>query len=413
MIYLDNNATTRVCDTAKRAIIKYLQQCSNPSTITEHGACAAELIRDTKIFILKHLSVYEEGKPIGEQPYSIIITSGASESNSTILSMIVNAYWNNNKKMPHIITSDVEHSSIMKALKNLQTDNRVEVSYIKTNTFGYVEPSDLEKTIKNNTALITIMGANNVLGTINDIKTLADISHRYKIPFHSDVVQLFGKIILNLNDINLDAFSLSFHKFYGPMGLGLLVIRRSLINNFNLHSVIAGSQQEHLRGGTENVPYISAIIPTMYFTFKNRFDKNKKLMSLRHIMVQNIVNRFRTFLSPNFNENVGVEFSNHQIYILTPLDNSIYNTLLISIIRIDETKNNEFCNIKFVKLMEKHNIIVGIGSACDKDNINDSILNKIGFSDIILRGAVRISLSEYNTLEDIKSFNNTINKVLN
>jgi cysteine desulfurase len=398
LIYLDNNGTTKMCKSSKDAMIKWLDSRSNPSSDSILATKSKELVSCARNYMLKHCST--NGKT-----YTVIFTSGASESNCLILLSVADAYKKHTGRKPHIITSATEHKSIIQCCNNLKKNNRADITFIEPNAYGFIDPQLILRSINSNTALVSIMAANNELGTINNIYQIGKITDDKKVPFHTDAVQLFGKYKIPLGRNKIDALSMSFHKLYGPMGLGMLIVSNNLIKGYDLKGQISGSQQFELRGGTENVPAIAAAVACTGDTFKNRELKNKKMYELKKRFIlelekhipQGMYESYFQKKKPNQNEFVilGPKCNNN---IRNP--NVLPNTLLISFVKnIGETK---FCNIDLKKHLNKKDIVVSVGSACSTISEKAShVLYSIKAPPVIKQGVIRISLSDHTTLKEI------------
>jgi len=429
--YLDNNATTKTCDEAKQVMADWIQSCSNASG-------SSFLSQASQLLINKAISYVNTLCKLKNE-YMVIFTSGASESNCSIIHMTVDAWHHNVGTVPHIVTTSIEHKSILECLDTLVEQNRIEVTLIDPNMYGVTDPEAIEKALRGNTALVTVMFANNEIGSINPVKKIAEIVHKRNIPFHTDAVQIFGKLKLDIPGMNIDALSMSFHKLYGPPGVGMLIIRKSFVEGYKLRAQIAGTQQNGLRGGTENVPAIAGAIAAMKWNFNNRNSKNKRLRTLRDLTIKLLeknlnrvdYNKFYDMDKDDDDTDDSDEIlvkkdidnirsqskgkdgkkttskSGKEFVVLGPpqnkVDSYLPSTLLISI--IDNEK--PFCNVKFKNELEKNKIIVSIGSACNTKSTKAShVLEAIRAPAIVKRGVLRISFSDYNTTDDIKKFIN-------
>jgi cysteine desulfurase len=403
-IYFDNNATTLICAPAKKTYIEWLS-CYNASS-------NSRLAKPIKTVISKATDILLDHCNISTATHTAIFTSGATESNCFIIRACVKAYKKkliekNSTMKPHIICSALEHHSSIECLKDLEETGDVDVSYIIPTIYGNVLPEDVEKAIKPNTCLITIMFANNEIPVINDIKSIGKIAHKNNIPMHSDCVQVFGKYKINVPENNIDALSLSAHKFYGPKGIGALIINNNLIEGYGLTAEINGSQQNGLRGGTENVAGIASLITALKQSFINRAPKNKKLYNLRNYLLSRLKEnyKFGDFLS--YVNNTDVESREIlEIVSLGPPDEEkdfiLINTVLISIIK---NKGRPFCNVLLKNFLDDKNCVVSIGSACLTNNESSShVLSSIGAPSIIKRGVIRISFGDNNTISEIDKF---------
>lgn len=406
VIYLDNNGTTKLCKEAKNAMVMWLESRANPSSDSIIAKKSKELMECARKYILKHCSV-------NASKYTIIFTSGASESNCFILRSVVDSYKQHTGKKPHIITSATEHESIIQCCNSLRDSGRANITYIEPNAYGCISPALVKKAITSQTALISVMAANNELGCINDIRAIGEIAHDKKIPFHTDAVQLFGKYKIPLIKNRVDALSMSFHKLYGPMGLGMLIISNALIDGYNLKGQISGTQQNKLRGGTENVPAVAGAVAAIKSTFANRSEKNKKMcLQKKHIIYelekalpQGTYKSYFSKKKPKRNE----------FLVLGPESNSSYknpnvlpNTLLLCFVKnvsFSKEGYKPFCNVDLKKCLNRRNIVISVGSACATSSKKAShVLYSIKAPEIVRQGVIRVSLSDNTTKKEIDTF---------
>lgn len=405
LIYFDNNGTTRACKDSIVETTKWMSSCSNPSTNNKLSLPSKKLIESAKKYILSHCNTNHNN-------YCISFTSCASESNIYIIQSIVLAYKFLNKVKPHIICSSIEHSSIIECVNNLEYINEVDITYVNPSVLGIINAIDIKNAIKKNTCLILVMGSNNEIGSINPVKEIAAISKKYNIAFHTDYVQLFGKYKIDLSDNLIGSLSASFHKFYGPLGIGLLIINNKIIQKYNL----CREHSDPLRGvkiGTPAVPLIAGGVSAMKYNFLHREKKNKALLSMRNAFLSEI-NKYIPIvyydeLPKTHKDPIIVIFGPHKEYkkLYAP------NTILLSIY----SKKLIFCNILLKKYLEKNNIIVSIGSACNTHKTHAShVIESLKPNSKIKKGVLRISFGDYNTNNQvtrfIKVFLNGINKQL-
>ena len=407
-IYFDNNGTTKQCKESIEETYKWLKICANPSASNKESLEAKKLIEDGKKYILKHCGT-------NSKKYTVIFTSGGSESNSFIIRSSVSAYYKMKKIIPHIIISSIEHNSIINCCEKLLENGCIELTKIKPNVFGLIQVEDIIKSIKKNTCLISIMFSNNEIGSINNIKQIGKIAHLNNIPFHTDAVQSFGKYKINLSSNNIDAISVSFHKLYSPKGIGMIIINNDFINGYKLESIINGSQQNGLRGGTENVACIAGAIAGMKCNFKDREIKNKKLLKFRNYIIEELTKKIDTIYYDDFLKNIN-KYKNTEFLIIlfgphkNDINKYVENTLLLSIVSF----NKKFCNTDLKNELEKNNIIVSIGSACSTSNVKAShVLSELNSPDVIKRGTIRISLGDNNNFQQIKTFIPILFKCIN
>jgi cysteine desulfurase len=405
MIYLDNNATTKVCDEAKNAMTSWIQSCSNPSGASKISQAGQILIDKFKQQICNVCN-------ITDKKYEIIITSGATESNCSLIRMTIDAWYRMYPdKKPHIITSTIEHKSIMECLQQLEDiDKKIDVTYVGPNIYGIIDPAVVESSIQPNTILITIMFANNELGSINPISKISQVAHKHNIPFHSDVVQLFGKIPINMPKFGIDALSMSFHKLYGPQGIGLLIICKKFVEGYKLKGIINGTQQNGLRGGTESVNNIAGAAAALSCNFTNRDRKNKHLMDLRQHLIDGLkkiapIIDYSDAISSMVNKKEPIKFT-----ILGHPKDVLPNTVLLGVLRYDK----EFCNVKLKNVLEKdYGIIVSIGSACNTTSKKAShIMDAIKATPLVKRGVIRISMADNTSQDEINKFISAMKKII-
>lgn len=358
-IYLDNNATTKCDDEVFNAMLPYLkEEYGNPSSIYSFGKEVKEKITEARKNIAKLLNANEN---------EIIFTSCASESN---ISAIMNAI-NNNPTKKHIITTKVEHASIMETMKYLETKG-YDITYLSVDKKGRIDLKELQDAIKKeDTLLIAVMMANNEIGNIYPIKEIGEIAEKNNILFHCDCVQAVGKVKIDVKDMKIDTLSLSGHKIHAPKGIGVLYVKEGI----NYTPLIFGHQEDNRRGGTENVPYIIGIGKAAQMLLEDKNKTNEKIENLRNKMEEKIKEKIE------------------DVYLYGDLENRLPNTTNIAFKGI---KGEE---ILFV--LENYGIYVGTGSACNSQNAEPShVLRAMGI-DLNTSSPIRISLGKYNTEEEI------------
>jgi cysteine sulfinate desulfinase/cysteine desulfurase-like protein len=444
IIYLDNNSHTIICPKAEEALIKW-SKYYNPSGDNKFS-------KESRDMIDRAVKFMHEQCGTSSDTHKIIFTSGASESNSTILRSVAYAVKKLPSKLlkPYIVASAVEHHNVIQCLEDLKSEGVCEISYIKPNIYGCINPSDVEaeilriKETGGIVALLTIMFANNETGAINNIPKIGEIADKHEIPLHTDAVQVFGKFRINMPNNHIAAMSASFHKLYGPGGIGLLVIEQSLIDGYELGAIISGTQQGGLRGGTENVPAIAAAMEATKWTFMNRATKNDKLLAMKTRIVErlgkhypfgNIIDYVLGNVDSDNADDSGqtVEVKNLELEEIKPRGDKIGgvtpanderkaiefvivgppiekknsclpNTLLLSVAK---NKGEPFCNVIFKHNLAKANVIASIASACLTSSPKSShVLTAMDLPSTIKRGVIRISLGDYNTTEECDRFVN-------
>lgn len=370
-LYFDNNATTE-CDTeVLEAMLPFLKEkYGNPSSIYSFGRESKESITEARRNIAELLNANES---------EIIFTSCASESNVTA---IMNAVKNNpNKK--HIITTKVEHASIMETMKYLETTLGYEITYLSVNTKGQIDLTELENSIKKDTLLITVMMANNEIGNIYPIKEIGKIAKENNILFHCDAVQAVGKIKIDVKEMNIDTLSLSGHKIHTPKGIGVLYVKERIPYT----PLVFGHQEKNRRGGTENVPYIIGIGRAAKMIIEDGYEINKKIEYLR--------NKLEKEIKDNIED----------VIIYGDLEN-----------RLPNTSSMAFKGVKAEELLlmlESFNIYVSTGSACNSEIAEPSHVLTACKADMENYSPIRISLSKNNTEEEVETFVKRVINIVN
>lgn len=402
VIYLDANGTTLMCDKAKKALEQWAE-CYNPASSSKISTPGKKLIEKSKDYILKHCNDKKKKKE-----YICVFTSGGTESNCFIIKSTVDSFKFETKMKPHIITSQIEHHSILKCCYDLEKRGVAEVDFIKPNICGNILAKHVEKKIKKNTCIISIMHANNETGTINNIKEIGAVAQAHNLPFHTDAVQTFGKFKIPLDKMNIDALSCSFHKFYGCKGLGLLLLRKSFVDGYGLCPQIYGSQQNGLRGGTENPTLVACGLTALIDTFKNRNKKNQELLKKKQYLMAYFKKHYNAIdYTTYYRKKYKLEGYKKKFFIVflgnvENMKQSMPNTLLFSII---PTGKKKFCNVKLKACLDKVNIVVSISSACLTSSKSAShVLTSINADSKIKSGTIRLSMSDDNTQEELEIF---------
>lgn len=368
-IYLDNNATTKCDEEVLEAMLPYLKDnYGNPSSIYSFSKEIKEKIAEARKNIAQLLNASED---------EIIFTSCASESNVTA---IMNAV-NNHPNQKHIITTKVEHASIMETMKHLETRG-YNITYLSVDEKGRINLEELKNAIQADTFLIAVMMANNEIGNIYPIKEIGEMAKENNILFHCDAVQAVGKVKIDVRNMNIDTLSLSGHKIHAPKGIGVLFAKKGI----KFTPLIFGHQENNRRGGTENVPYIIGLGKAVEMILNDANKTNEKMRHLRDLMEMKIKEKIE--------------------------DCSIYGDLEN---RLPNTTNIAFKGIKgeeILLLLENYGIYIGTGSACNSQNIEPSyVLTAMG-ADLSDSSSIRISLGKYNTEEDINQFVETLEKIV-
>lgn len=413
MIYLDNNGTTFMSEATIKAMFAWVNK-GNPSSsyksandckmlISKFNAWIAQLCGFTLPRVADSGDHASPPKPTASQ-YRIIFTSGASESNNTMIRSTVDAYTAATRTTPHIIISAIEHKSILLCCEDLASQGRISYTMIEPDELGFIQPDAVERAILPNTALICVMAANNETGAIIDYKRIGALAHKNQIPFYTDSVQIFGKFPIQPTKENVDAFSVSFHKLYGPAGIGLLVIKEQLVVGYQLKPIICGMQNYKMRGGTENIMLYAGAFASAKENFMRRDAKNKKLLALKRIIMTEISKHIpaRTYQEYLETKNDKIKNSAEVIFISTATKNYLPNTILFTLVK----RTPPFiCNVDFKKDLESRGIIVSIGSACNTTSTNAShVVHSMKIDSLLRKGMLRLSLGDHNTEEEARLF---------
>ena len=271
-IYADNAATTKMSEAAIKTMTEYMQTWyGNPSSLYRIGQKAKEKLEEAR---------FEIANIINAEPREIIFTSGGSESDNQAL---LTAALNGKKKgKNHIISSAFEHHAILHTLKKLEK-NGFEVTLLPVHENGIVKTDELEAAIREDTCLVTIMTANNEIGTIQPISEIGEICHKHNVVFHTDAVQAVGHLPIDVKAQNIDMLSASAHKFHGPKGVGFLYVRKGIV----LQNLIEGGAQERgKRAGTENLPGIAAMAVALKESAAGMEKNNAHMAEIRDYLIQ-------------------------------------------------------------------------------------------------------------------------------
>lgn len=344
--------------------------------------------------------------------YKVIFTSCASEANCTVIAAAVDSFTDTlgGTALPHVVASAVEHKSIIEQLHSLESRGRIEVTFVGVAPSGHVLPKDVLAAIRPNTCLVVVMHANNETGAVNDIAEIGRIAHSKNVPMHTDTVQSFGKYPIKPVSMNVDSFCISFHKFQGPPGVGALVIKQQFLDGWRLPPLIFGSQNEGLRGGTENLPGIGASYEALKLAMEDRLAKNAVAGKIRVFIMDEIAKAVPTvsyseYLNKSVSGGVATKNSLEVVWLSGgPKDAPKYlpGTILLSVVK---RTGEPACNIAMKNHLETRGIIISVGSACNTASPKAShVLYALGADALIRKGALRVSIGDVNTIEDGRKF---------
>lgn len=360
-IYLDHSATTRTDDDVARLMLEYMtDHYGNPSSVHSFGRMARKGLEEAREKV---------ARSIGAEPAEIIFTSGGTEADNMAIRGVALA---NKRRGNHIITSAIEHHAVMDTCKALEKEG-FQVTYLPVDEYGMIRIDDLKNAITDQTILITIMHANNEVGTIQPVKEIGALAKEKGIYFHSDTVQTVGKIPVNVVDLNMDLISISSHKFYGPKGVGCLYVRKGVRM---LPITFGGAQERKKRPGTENLPGIVGFALAL----------EKAVASIEEQTAYQT--RLRDKLIKGLTEKIGhVKLNGHPVH------------------RLPNNVNLSFHFIEGESLLlslDMKGIAASSGSACTSGSLDPShVLLAMGLTHEIAHGSLRMTLGKDNTEEQI------------
>lgn len=360
-IYLDYNATTPIDEEVVKAMLPYLQTYyGNPSSSYSIG-------RQTKKAVT--IARKQVASLINASPDEIIFTSGGTESNNHAIRGIAFA---NQIKGKHIITSEIEHPAVIEVSKYLETKGW-EVTYVPVDKYGTVNPKDIEDAIRVETSLITVMHANNEVGTIQPIEEIASLAQQHQIIFHTDAAQSVGKINTDVKKMGVDLLTIAGHKLYAPKGIGALYIKEGT----NIENLFYGAGQENgFRPGTENVPYIVALGEACKIAQRDFKQNTQNMLATKNRLIDGL----KTNLS-------------HNLHINGTKNNCLPNTLSIA---FTGTEAHSLASAI------SNQLLISTGSACHANSIEiSSVLKAMQVELMTAASTVRISTGKHTTNDEI------------
>ncbi|WP_169710446.1 cysteine desulfurase NifS [Natranaerobius trueperi] len=371
-IYLDHGATTPIRSEVFEEMTPYLQgNFGNPSSIHSFGRDARKAVEDAR---------EQVGQAIGAYSDEILFTSGGTEADNLAIQGVAEKLKDKGK---HIITSQIEHHAVLDTCEAMEKKG-YEVTYLPVDNNGLLDPNNLKEAIRKDTILITIMHANNEVGTIQPIAELAKIAKEHDIVFHSDAVQTVGSIPVNVDELAVDLLSLSAHKMYGPKGIGALYIRKGTKLDKIFHG---GAQERKIRPGTENVAGIVGLGKAISLAVSELELKSKKITALRDRLIKELTSIEDTQLNGHpekrlpGNVNVSFEYIEGESLLLN---------------------------------LDMKGIAASSGSACTSGSLDPShVLMAMGLSHQTAHGSLRLTLGKDNTEEEIEYVLEAIPEVIN
>lgn len=371
-VYADNAATTKLSENALNAMMPFMKEIyGNPSSLHTAGQQAKEYLEQAREDI---------ADLIGAKPREIYFTSGGSEGDNQAIRTA--AYIGAKKGKKHIISSKFEHHAVLHTLSALEKEG-FSVTLLDVYSEGIVKPEDVENTITEDTCLVTIMTANNEIGTVQPITEIGEICRKKGVLFHTDAVQAVGHIPVHVNDMNVDMLSASAHKFHGPKGIGFLYVKSGI----PLKNMIEGGAQERgKRAGTENMPAIIGMAAALKEAVNNLDENAKKVSAMRDRLIDGLQ---------------GIERSR----INGDLLHHLPGTLNMCFEGIEGES--------LLLLLDMRGICASSGSACTSGSLDPShVLLSIGVPVEIAHGSLRLSISEYNTMEEMEHIIKSVPEVV-
>ncbi|MBO5098355.1 MAG: cysteine desulfurase NifS [Agathobacter sp.] len=360
-IYLDNAATTRVYPEVLEAMNPFFtEHFANPAAFYSFANPAQKAVHEAR---------EQVANLIGAKNEEIYFTGGGSESDNWAIKATAEAYQNKGK---HIITSKIEHHAVLHTCQWLEKQG-FEVTYVNVDKDGVIKLDELEAAIRPDTILISVMAANNEIGTIQPLREIGELAHKHGVLFHTDAVQAFAHIPINVDEMHIDMLSASGHKIHGPKGIGVMYIRKGVKILSFMHG---GAQERHRRAGTHNVPGIVGMGKAVEIASRTMEENGKKIAGMRDYLIEQVLEKVPY-----------ARLNGH---------------------RTDRLPNNaNFC-FRFIEgegmliLLDQAGIYGSSGSACTSGSLDPShVLLAIGLPHEIAHGSLRLTLSEETTKEDI------------
>lgn len=371
--YFDNSATTMVKPEVLEEMFPYLNiEYGNPSSIYSIGRSAKRAVEEARKRVASLINC---------KPEEIYFTSCGSESDNTALKGIAHA---NEKKGKHIITSKIEHPAILNSCESLERHG-FKITYIDVEETGIINLEKLQNSITEDTILISIMFANNEIGTIEPIKEIAQIAHKHNIIFHTDAVQAVGNIPIDVKKMDIDMLSLSGHKIYAPKGIGALYVKEGIeFERF----MDGGHQEKNKRAGTENVAQIVGLGKACQIAEKNLEQYQNKLKNLRDYCVEQIKNEIPS------------------IHINGTMESRLPGNINISFEKIESEE--------LLFRLDSLGICASGGSACSSGDNNPShVLTAIGLPNELAKGTIRFTFGDFNTKDDVDYLVKSLKEIVN
>jgi cysteine desulfurase len=371
-IYVDNSATTAVSERALSAMLPcFRENFGNASAIYSYGQEAKKILEDSRRAVAKAIGAYNN---------EIYFTSGGTESDNWAIHSVCEL---KSKTGRHIIAGAIEHNAVLRTLEKLGKQG-YEITLLQPDKNGRISPEKLENAIQNDTILISLMMANNVVGTTLNIKELCAVAHKRGIIFHTDAVQAAAHMPINVRQLGVDLLSISAHKFHGPKGVGAMFAKIPLMP---APYITGGGQEKGGRSGTENIAGIAGMAAAIEEGTENLGDNTKYVTALRDRLIENTLKIPGAYLTGDAEQRL----PGHASFVFEKIDQSVY----------------------IINALNDEGICASSGSACSASSTEaPHVLSAMGYDEKISRSALRISLSHYNTEEEIDRINEKLPAII-
>jgi cysteine desulfurase len=371
-IYVDNSATTAVSERALQAMLPYFREnFGNPSAIYSYGQEAKKALEDSRRIV---------AKAVGALNNEIYFTSGGTESDNWAIHSVCKLKSEAGK---HIISTEIEHSAVLRTLEEMRGEG-YEISLLRPDKNGQISAAQLENAIRKDTILISVMMANNVVGTVLPIKELCETAHKHHIIFHTDAVQAAAHIPINVRSLGVDLLSMSAHKFHGPKGVGALFVRVAVKP---AAYISGGGQEKGYRSGTENVPGIAGMAAAIEEGTENLQNNARHLTALRDKLIEHTLKIPGTYLTGD----PANRLPGHASFVFEGGKEGVH----------------------LINMLNDEGICASSGSACSASAIEaPHVLTAMGYDKEIAQSTLRISLSHYNTEKEIDTINRRLSLLI-
>jgi cysteine desulfurase len=378
-IYLDNHATTPIDPDVLEAMLPYLRESfGNPASTHSYGVRAQYAVSKARAQVATTINASED---------EIFFTAGATESNNFVIKGVFDHF---RDKKPHFIVSNIEHKCVLEAAKHIEKQGAA-VTVVDVDKKGLISPAKLKKALRPNTVLVSIMFANNEIGSINPIKELAAICHEQQVLLHTDAAQAVGKVPIDARQLGIDLLSASGHKFYGPKGIGFVYVKKD-VQSLVTPLLDGGGQEGNLRSGTLNVPGIVGLGKAIELCTTNIEASFKHYLTLRNRLYDHLVSAF-----PDLILNGPDIFSDEELGQAGDI-----HAVAVSLERLPHNLNITLPSIDPTKLGRIYTVAFSSTSACSSGNTKPSyVLMAIGRSPEEATASLRFGIGRFNTESDI------------